>query len=173
MAKRVGKAGKAKRVVKTETPRNNGIISFNFSEYEKWTYSIKCGKFNNHFKNFEQASRHFYFILSELFPYVSSHTEEVFNGRQDHCHILRKENEKFARQVINKLYGNDRLDETIELWELGKPTQEIRVIGSFVDRTFYPLFIDHHHLIYPSKKYNDPDYEKYSYKAQDIPNEYN
>ena len=38
MAKRIGKAGKAKRVVKTGKPIINGTISFDFSKYEKYSH---------------------------------------------------------------------------------------------------------------------------------------
>lgn len=69
------------------------------------------------------------------------------------------------------MYGNKvLLDDDTNLWELGAPTEEIRIIGSFVVKVFYPLFIDHHHLIYPNKNYNNKDYGHFSYSAQNIIN---
>ena len=106
-----------------------------------------------------------------MIPDIEEYGKDIFNGRAAHCHLLRGEAEKTAKKVIQEIHGKNTLDDSSEIWELSGKTEEIRIIGAFVTSTvhiFYPLFIDHHHLIYPSKKYNGPDYRKYSFTKEKI-----
>ena len=48
------------------------------------------------------------------------------------------------------------------MWQLGV-TGGIRLIGIRKSNLFCVLFIDYHHLLYPSIKYNQKNSEKYSF----------
>ena len=52
----------------------------------------------------------------------------------------------------------------VDWWYLGLK-RGLRLVGLYnkADCCFYPMFIDHHHLIHENKHYNQDDYGKYSY----------
>ena len=172
---------KRKQKVQIAThPRNNvrsepldlsDIIYIDFTKYPKWTDTVKVGSFNNCLKDVNEASRHFFFIVDRLIPDIESYGANIFTSKTKHCHILRDDNAKKARKIIRSIHGNNFLDDDADIWELAAKTEEIRLIGVFVNdtvRRFYPLFIDHHHLLYPSKKYNQLDYKQYKFTKDEI-----
>lgn len=149
----------------------NDIIYIDFTKYPKWTDTIKVGDFTNCLKDVNEASRHFFFIVDQLIPDVESYGSDIFTNKTKHCHILSGDAAKKAKRIIKSIYGNNFLDDGTDIWELAAKTEEIRLIGVFVNdtvRRFYPLFIDQHHLIYPSNKYNQSDYKNYKFTKDKI-----
>ncbi len=170
-----------KRVVSPSKPKNNvsidnksrlqDIIYIDFNKYPKWTSSVKIGNFTNHFRNSDQALKHFFFIVDQLIPSIEDYGVDIFSGKAQHCHRLTGGQQGLALKIINEIHGDKILDKETELWQIGGKTKGIRIIGTFVNdsvRIFYPLFIDHHHLLYPSQKYNQKDYKKFNFSTEDI-----
>lgn len=171
--KRIGTPTRPKLNVTVGNVQLSDLVYIDFTKYHHWTDTIQVGSFNNCLKDHDEALRHFFFIVDQLIPDIEDYGKDIFNGRVEHCHRLGDEHDELARKVIKKIYGNKILDDLSEIWELSGKTNEIRIIGSFVNSTvhiFYPLFIDHHHLIYPDKHYNSPDYGKYSFTKTKIMN---
>lgn len=130
--------------------------------------TITIKGYTNHLKNGEEAVRHFCFILKQLLSYIEENGKEIIQGQCNHCHKLTGKNRNLAIKIIREIYKDSPLiDGSTDLWQLGMGTEEIRIVGSFVNWTFYPLFIDHHHLIYPDKHYNQADYKNYGYIPQE------
>ena len=169
--KRVQAGVKPDKNVKTEKPNLSNLIYIDLVHYPQWTDTVKVGGFTNYLKDSKQALRHFFFILNQLFPDIEDYGMTIFSGQAKHCHKLNGNAETTAKKVINKLYNGKIVDSLSELWELSGKTEEIRIIGTFVTssiHTFYPLFIDHHHLIYPDEKHNKLDYKNYSFAKDNI-----
>ena len=164
-------ASKPKRSVSTENLNLKDIIYIDFTKYPKWTNTVKVKNFNNCLKDVNEASRHFFFIVDQLIPDIESYGSDIFTQKAKHCHILQGKHAKIAKEIIRKIHGDKVLDDDSDTWELAAKTEEIRLIGMFVNdtvRKFYPLLIDHHHLIYPSQKYNQFDYKKYEFTKDKI-----
>ena len=170
-----------KRVVSPSKPKRNvsidnkselqDIIYIDFNKYPKWTSSVRIGNFTNHFRNSDQALKHFFFIVDQLIPSIEDYGGDIFSGKAKHCHRLTGEQQGLALKIIKEIHGSKILDKESELWQIGGKTKEIRIIGTFVNgsvRIFYPLFIDHHHLLYPSQKYNQSDYKKFNFSTENI-----
>lgn len=169
-----------KKIGNPTQPKNNvtvgnvvlsDLIYIDLTKYPRWTDTIHLDDFTNCLQNQEQALRHFFFIVDQLIPDIEDYGKDIFNGRADHCHLLREKEAKVAKEIIKEIHGDKVLDGLSELWELGGKTEEIRLIGAFVTsniHTFYPLFIDHHHLLYPDKHYNSPDYKRFTFTKEKI-----
>lgn len=169
--RRVKLASKPKKNVRSGEADLSDIIYIDFTKYPNWTNTVKLGEFNNCLKDVNEASRHFFFIVDRLIPDIESYGGKIFAQQVKHCHKLSGDAAEKAKKVIKKIHGENVLDDGATIWELAAKTEEIRLIGVFVNdkvRKFYPLFIDHHHLIYPSNKYNQPDYKKYEFTKDKI-----
>lgn len=169
--KKIGKPTQPKVNVTVGNVRLSDLIYIDLTKYPHWTDTVRVGSFTNCLKDKEQALRHFFFIVDQLIPNIEEYGPDIFNGKAKHCHLLRNAEDKRARKIIRAIHGNRVLDGLSEIWELSAKTEEIRIIGTFVNdemHIFYPLFIDHHHLIYPDKYYNSPDYKKYSFTKEKI-----
>lgn len=155
----------------SEDKKLSDLVYIDLTQYPHWTDTIQLNTFTNYLRDPKEALRHFFFILDRLFPDIEGYGKDIFSGKADHCHLLHGKQERLARKVIRRIHGDRVLDGLTEIWELSARTEEIRIIGSFVTdkmHVFYPLFIDHHHLIYPSKLYNSPDYKNFSFTKEDI-----
>ena len=162
---------KPKSIVQSIKIDLNDIIYIDFTKYPKWTDTINVGDFNNCLKDVNEASRHFFFIVDRLIPDIESYGSDIFTNKTKHCHVLTGTFAEKAKKVIRSIHGKNILDDDADIWELAAKTEEIRLIGVFFNdtvRRFYPLFIDQHHLIYPSNKYNQPDYKNYKFTKDKI-----
>jgi len=109
-------------------------------------------------------------LYEKLLPHVNQKTFEELMNERFHCHPIRK-NDVDKIDLINKIVGNlvekwkpgidvaEFLKQNLDgekIWQLGN--NSIRLIGIRKERMFDVLFIDYHHLIYPSIKYNEKEY---------------
>ena len=79
-----------KRVVSPSKPKRNvsidnkselqDIIYIDFNKYPKWTSSVRIGNFTNHFRNSDQALKHFFFIVDQLIPSIEDYGGDIFFG---------------------------------------------------------------------------------------------
>ncbi|MFC6165047.1 hypothetical protein ACFP3T_10230 [Lactiplantibacillus dongliensis] len=172
MARKVANRKKPHGMVKNNT--GSGLVEklfIDFNHYPNWTHAYVGRKFTNALSNEHEAAQHFFFLINEFFGDIEANIKPILANNQRHCHRLTDVERELALKVIGKLHPNVKLDEESNIWQLAaKRSSGIRVIGVIVTEQlyyFYPLFIDHHHLLLPSKKYNQRDYKKYNFLPQE------
>lgn len=154
----------------------NGII-VDFSLRTAF-YSCKVDKYTNYLCSHDEFIKFRKKLFGEALDYFKSKKfSELVRDRGSHTHVIREKKqldliEKILKSLIKNAYTN--LDEKSvngmvdnymqEIWQLGYK-QGLRLIGVRTQNVFTVLFIDHHHLIYPSQNYNDKDFFKYNYCA--------
>lgn len=178
--RRVSNNKGSKRSVRNNKYAKNGVrnsesaevipkLYIDFNEYPKWTYSYVGSKFTNALKSESDAAENFYFLINELFGSVEKNISNILSGRDYHSHKITGDKRKLAVEIVKKIHGI-YLDKDVNIWQLSSDRNGgIRIIGVITtDKiyNFYPLFIDHHHLLYPDDKYNQPDYFKYRFCPQ-------
>lgn len=143
------------------------IISF--KEHPVWVNCINKNYFCNCYKNSDEALKVLVKIFSSIFPSIQNDYKQMLNSKNN-CHYLSGENKQKALKVIKEIHRIN-IDDEANIFQISDGTSGIRVIGILVSysvQVFYPMFIDPHHLIYESKKYNSKDYKHYSVKMQDF-----
>lgn len=162
-------------IPKQQPLKSDNGFSFStvYSNWIKGTHSFyKSTKFTNMLKNTEEFSRNITEITIEIIPKLYNEHKQLFhynNGYNPHCHIVAKDKKELVKKIAEEIHQTE-FDETqlnearIQWWYLGFKGS-LRLLGLYDlnKEIFYPLFIDHHHLIHESETYNQPDYEKYDY----------
>lgn len=148
--------------VKNTIPSNkNSNVFINFTTFPNWTHSIRVKNYTNQLKNEKECSKSFYKLVNKLFPFLQTEGTNLFTGLK-HCHLIKDQKRELAVGIIKEIHGID-LSTEVELWQLayGEGTRLVSALVSGKDEdgtvVVYPLFIDHHHLIYPSKNHNQKD----------------
>lgn len=145
-------------------------LYIDFTQYPHWLDSIDDKNFNNVLKDEKEAAKQFYFFIHHFLPEVEEMGKDIFSSSTPHCHPLRNKKRDLACKIILKI-DNINLNDEVNLWQLSaKDGRNLRIIGSIVtDKIyiFYPLFIDYHHLLYPSNSYNQMDVKNFSFKPQE------
>ena len=127
--------------------------------------------FTNLCKDSEQFACLITTLLEDIIPDVNKNYDSIFfkfNKQYRHCHQLDEEKASLANKLSKELISTD-FSEIVDgsdysWWQLGLK-ESIRIIGIFskTDNVFYPIFVDWHHLMFSSVKYNQADFAKYSY----------
>lgn len=137
-------------------------------------YSCKEGDFTNYLKNPQEFIKHRRMLFGEMLEYFSKNNfDDLKRNSSSHTHIINdKENlskiEKILKKLINIKWPDNNSGEIVKqymescIWQLGYK-EGFRLIGTRNNNIFNLLFIDYHHLIFPSKKYNTKDLSKYKY----------
>ena len=147
-------------------------IIINFAKFPFCFRTATTRDFTNKLKDEKQFADKFKDLLEKLLPHVYQKTFEEYMSNDYHCHIIgKKDNDKIERinRVVSELVKNwnpginadDFIKQNLEgevLWQLG--IGSIRLIGIRRKNILDVLFIDYHHLIYPSVKYNDKEYSR-------------
>ncbi|MBK3698577.1 hypothetical protein [Listeria monocytogenes] len=119
---------------------------------DKWLKSVRIGEYTNFLQNEKQFSKNFYKCINRIIPYIQINWKKILAGSINHCHTIENENKEIAIRVIKQLYP--KYEEEMEIWEFGVGGGP-RIIASVTKEEDYsvvrPLFIDYHHLIYPSE----------------------
>lgn len=154
---RLAHDSKTKKVKVQNTPKNNEI-SFDFS-YTDWLRTVKLGEFTNMLKNPSEFAELIYTIMNKMIPYITENwhwiEKNVYPGSNHNCHPVTREKIDLVKDIINQTHSVD-LEPIIEgaekktLWQLGHQGA-VRIIVYYMasSKTFYPLFVDYHHLIHP------------------------
>lgn len=84
-----------------------------------------------------------------------------------HCHTLTDDKLNLAIKIANEIHQRnfDAFEkDSISWWQIGIK-QGVRLVGLYnqPQNCFYPIFVDRHHLLYPSTKHNQSDFEKFKY----------
>ncbi|MGM8213154.1 hypothetical protein ACLIBH_10220 [Virgibacillus sp. W0430] len=144
--------------VKTKTSPKSNDVTFDFS-YTEWLKTIKHGEFTNKLKGSNEFAKLIYTVMNKLIPYITEHwhwiEKNAYPGSGHHCHPVVPEKLHKVKEIINKTHSVD-LEPMIEndkskvLWQLGHQGA-VRLIVYYMSssKTFYPLFVDYHHLIHP------------------------
>lgn len=177
------KIGKVKNNTK---PRNNvkesirpisngqeGIIVDFSCPLSFYSCQIK-NEFTNYLKeplDFVESRR---VLFGEALEYFSKNNfdELASNAKKSHTHIVAPDKLELLEKILVQLAKKKGLGQNIDrmvsnfmegdIWQLAYK-QGLRLIGGRNDNIFNLLFIDYHHLIEPSSKYNNKDYYKYTY----------
>src|SRR5699024_1610702 len=97
--------------------------------------------------------------------------DSLFNNhsRAYNCHPVSDDKINFVMEIAENIHQTEFSLEQLkearyQWWYLGFK-QSVRLVGlyNFGEKAFYPIFIDHHHLLHADINYNQPDYSKYSY----------
>lgn len=171
MSKGIKNKKKPKNIVKNGI--DNNLIKkmyIDFNQYPNWAYSYKGKKFTNALRNSDEAGQHFYFLVNELLGSIEKNVNEILANNVPHCHKLCNKKRNLAVKIVKKIH-KITLDDDANIWQLCSDKNfGIRIVGVIVtDRiyNFYPLFIDHYHLMYPSKNYNEEDYFSFDFCPQE------
>lgn len=133
---------------------SSSVLHIDFSYYRDWLKSTRIkSKFTNCYSDNKHINNTMRDIFSKIFPHAQENINKIMANNEAHCHIISdRDKRNLCTQVIEEIH-NKTISEEVELWQLGA-TGEIRVIGSIISHgtiyIFYPLFVDCHHLIYPS-----------------------
>ena len=137
-------------------------------------YSCRVGK---EYTNYLKSPSDFVEIRRKIFDEALVHFSKTTldNLAQDkgaHTHIIKDEKRKLVEKILTELSKIKWPDSSTEgivsnymsgdIWQLGY-SNGLRLIGFRQDNIFNLLFIDYHHLIEPSKDYNQIDYFKFNY----------
>lgn len=163
--------------VKTQISPKNNDITFDFS-YTEWLRTIKIGKFTNKLRDSSEFAELIYTVMNKIIPYITENwhwiEKSVYPGSSHNCHPVADNKLNEVKGIINNTHSID-LGYLIEsgekkvLWQLGHQGA-VRLIVYYMasNKTFYPLFVDYHHLIHPVRgdrrsqiKHNDYNNKKW------------
>ncbi|MCP8851473.1 hypothetical protein ABRQ21_06905 [Latilactobacillus sakei] len=156
------KSGSPSNLVNNNLNASTTDVSIELGMYPNWTHSTRVGEFTNEFHDSDEALRYIYLTLDKLLPFIKQNGKEFRSQRLAHCHVLKNDQKVLAFNIIKEIHSDTDISEDSALWELGYG-QGVRLIASVIysDKVqIIPLFLDFHHLLYPSKKYNQNDYSK-------------
>lgn len=163
------------KVQAKKEPKSNEV-SFDFS-YPDWLKSIKIGKFTNKLKDPTEFAEMIYIVMNKIIPYITENwhwiENNVYRGSGHNCHPVAPEKLDDVKEIIKNTHSID-LEPIIEtgesklLWQLGHQGS-VRLIVYYMSssKTFYPLFIDYHHLIHPVKGDRRSQIKHNDYKKKD------
>lgn len=157
---------------------SNENIEVDFSQFPYCFRSVKYNEFTNYLCDCFSFFENLKYIFEKLIPFVSEHTyDDIYNASNRHSHPIKPESKEFdlVKNIIKEKLKNERnfndndinifFENNIndyEMWQLGI-VGGIRIIGIRYMNRFRPIFFDYHHLIYPSKNFNQPNYVKYNF----------
>lgn len=150
--------------------------NFRFVTAYPWLKSTnnlyKKYKFTNFLRNSEEYSKKVTELIEEIILKINSDSEELFKRDSKHCHSLKGHQLEIVQEISKELIDNDFKQATDEKdyvwWQIGfKGSTRLIGILSKSNNCFYPIFVDWHHLLFSSEKYNSFDYKKYNYNPHD------
>lgn len=168
----------------SEIDLQNRVI-VDISYYSHW---LDCVEFHQGRKDFTnilhdsaEAAHKLYEVIDTIGHLEKTPFTQINNNR--HFHQVTDKELDLCLGIIDKITDGtllvEKLDpngdkfeqlEDLNFFQVPSETGSIRIIGVIVTgqyRTFYPLFVDYYHLIYPDQNYNQPDFKSNSFKLQD------
>ena len=149
-----------------ETP-----LTFDLSD-GNWLKSVSLSKrYTNLLKNEDMFGKYITELFHRVIPYIQKYglqmIKEAGTRGWKHCHPIDEEKLDLVKKIIEEIHGDlPKFEDKAgpALWQFGI-TQNIRMIAvyDYKINVIKPLFIDYHHLIYPSEKHNQSNYSKYDF----------
>lgn len=169
--KKIPKPTIERKVFAPPLPNNK---EFTFYSCYKWIHAVDLYKkisFTNMCKDKECFADEIIRVLTIIIPKLYQDWEFIFkqggtNKAFKHCHVIKGEELTKSVEIAETIHDT-KFDTENSWWELGF-SGGVRIIGIFDSnsKTFYPLFVDRHHLIYPDNNFNHSDFEKYDYNPR-------
>lgn len=166
---KIPRSRKVKRNVRSTTEPELSSNNFNFDFRDnRWLSSVKIGEFTNKLKDVGAYAKSITEILGKIIPEVQDKSSDIISARVHgfHCHSIEQGDDAYNTiiRIVRNIYGEtfeQRISKEEQIYQLGV-TGSIRIITLRNRNTniIRPLFIDYHHLAYPSVKYNQTDYIK-------------
>lgn len=131
------------------------FCNFNFK-------STRIETFTNYLKDKEEFTRDINFIFHEAIPLLQSKKfSEIMNSSYNY-HVIKGDQLKTVKAIMKDY--NPRIDyDDNSLIQFSSGIRGVRFIGERQENIFKILFIDFHHLLCPSQKYNNTDYGNNSF----------
>ncbi|UDF17623.1 hypothetical protein LG951_05380 [Bacillus pumilus] len=143
-------------------------LSFNLS-YKYWMKGVSTKDFSNKLPSIEDFSKFTHDIFSKLIPTIYEHWKDIILRRSKsfrHCHLLENKQKELALMIAENIHDKTILDEEndFNIWQFGFDGS-VRLVAVYDhhNATIYPIFVDYHHHIYPSIKYNQNDFKNYNF----------
>lgn len=144
-------------------------LSFNLAN-GKWLKSINNKSFTNKLHKENDFAPAIFELFNKVIPTVQSHWEEIFRnpGRSQwkHCHTIDNDKIDKVLAIVETIHGHTYRESQTgsKLWQFGI-SQGLRLVGiyNYNDNTVTPLFVDYHHLVYPSQKHNKEDHSSFKF----------
>lgn len=167
---------KDKKESKLSSDYRNENIIISFSKFPFCFRSCKTKDFTNFLQSDDEFHQHLKNLTNKVMPHLVQFTyNQLLSKRVPHTHIIIEPQKiLLIKEILRELlvlekgpgydfemfYNNNINDYPI--WQLGGPLG-LRLICIQQKNVFYVLFIDYHHLIYSSIKFNDKDYSNYNF----------
>jgi hypothetical protein len=131
----------------------------------KWLTSVKTTNFTNFLFDIEEFTKNHFYVFYTIVPKVIDEWKRILAGGHayQHCHLLNGVQRSIVEDVFKEIYRY-KLGEGVEIRQFGF-TGSVRLvcIHNDINSCLIPIFIDHHHLIYPNKHFNAKDFDKFKY----------
>ncbi|GIP63382.1 hypothetical protein J32TS6_19370 [Virgibacillus pantothenticus] len=175
MARKVNNSSKKPRSsVKGNRPvDSDSPLTFDLSN-KNWLKSVNIK--NDNYTNMLRNEKEFIDYITQLFhgliPLIHQNGKEMIKGagkKWRHCHPVQDEKIDLVQKVTEEIGIDFKSDQDgkkagPQFWQFGvKGNLRLIAIYDYTNNSLKPLFIDYHHLIHPSIKYNQLDYENYSF----------
>lgn len=156
---------KGKNVINTKKANSLGV-RVDFYTNRDWLKSGQCKGFSNYLKSEQDFAKHIYIVVKKIIPEIQEKWYEICNGGNKHCHPIALPKKEIFKKLFEERYPKYDLGE-LDIWQFGV-TGGTRLVASVTNEgdgitVIRPLFVDYHHLIYESQKYNDKDIKKYGF----------
>ncbi len=133
----------------TGIPLNENIL-FDISEFQ--FRSIKVENFTNFLKDSNEFRQYINDIFHDMIPEI--------NNNSYNYHLITGEKLLLTKKILDGYGITLEDDEEENLLQFSSGTGGVRFIGRRLGNIFKLYFLDFYHLIYPSIKFNTPDYNK-------------
>ncbi|KAA8433629.1 hypothetical protein FKV73_02470 [Weissella paramesenteroides] len=142
---------------------------FTFKTYYRWLTNIKDGKFTNYHQEADSYAKDVTSLIHITVPLIYEYHQDIFKNRRmkqtplNHSHLLTGDSLVLVKKIVNKFIPDD-IEEDFSWWQVGS-IGGCRIIGIYrtAENSFYPLFVDWHHLLIPDKNYNQIDVNSFKY----------
>lgn len=138
-------------------------LSFDFS-YPRWLCGVQNKSFTNMLKDSEEFAKSITHVLNKLIPVITDNWDIIKDrpGNQfPHCHPVPPDKVDLVKRIETEIHGKKLLDseaeQNIKYWQVGLEGIRLFVLYNYSANIMFPIFIDYHHLIHPSKWHNERD----------------
>ncbi len=154
-------------------------IRIDFTRFPFCFRAVKYKKITNCLKSSKEFCEKIEEVFEKQLYHITQYTfDNVYQNTKGHSHGIHIKTKEYSLvieifKMIYKSWKPDSHEDDIEkfiesntndymLWQLGSVGGP-RLIGIRINNTFYVLFFDYYHLIYPNKYHNQEDVLSYNF----------
>ncbi|ETT55821.1 hypothetical protein BSK66_22225 [Paenibacillus odorifer] len=153
-------------VINIKSPSGKSVkLSFDFS-YPHWLSGIQNKGFTNKLKDSSEFAESIIHIMYKLIPSITNSWDLIKDRPGQifkHCHAVSDDKIELVKQIEIQIHGKSLLDpeaeQSIKYWQIGIEGIRVFVLYNHSANIMFPIFIDYHHLVYPSIKHNQRDFD--------------